>query len=1176
MTSRGPVNLFSFVFFACIFVVGCNKPSEDSHSSQVVEPGRSVLVFSKTEEFRHASIPAGIETIRLLGEKAGFEVSASEDAGLFTEDSLSEFAAVIFLNTTGDVLNVDQQIAFERYIQAGGGFVGIHSATDTEWKKTPGASYWPWFQRLVGGVFDGHPQDTDQVGDLTVRDRNHASTHMLPENWKVSDEWYDFKRVSSGINVLMTVDEGSYEGATMGKGEYHPVAWYRDFDGGRSFYTALGHTESSYENKNFQKLIKGGIEYAMGDSPTLNYANARPEPWRFTRTVLESGLSEPLKLAFSPAGDLYFVERRGGFRKYDFEKGESVLVHNFEDVNTRSEYGLLGLAFDPGFEDNRWVYIYRTIKKGRSGEHVLSRFKLVGSGLEEESEQVFLRIPADGEPDRETNHTGGDMQFDDRGNLWLSTGDDTKADEASYIDDRPGSIHRDAARTSGNTNDLRGKILRITPRDTPDENGRYYDIPEGNLFKNSKNAHPEIYVMGVRNPYTIAFDSRKKTLYWGDVGPDAREKSGRGPIGYDEINMAVEPGNYGWPYVIGDNIPYAYHDYEKDVSLGKVNVDAPENRSANNTGMKTLPPARAAWISYPYQVSEDYFELGSGGRSVVVGPVYYSDRVDPDSNINFPSYFDGKLIISDFIRSWIMAVNVGERDLPETIFPISNEKFNSPLDMAFGPDGALYIAEYGTGWFSENDDSHISRIEYYGGDNPRPVAIAKSSVTVGAEPLEITLDASESFDRNSSQEELTFKWSLLEDGKPVKLLGNQMVQVATIERSGVVDVELVVTDAGGESASDRVKLTIGNERPSVSIKTTGNRSFYWEETSPLAFEIVVSDHEDGSTVSGDISPGKVHIQKGYISGDQDLELVLAEKSVDPILKGREIVTEDSDCHACHEIEGDSIGPSYSEVASFYANNPNRFEIIETSIIEGVSGKWKGNHSMPAHPSLSEKEVSYIGEFIFSLDNRQLEDAAETSLLGLLHFDHHQNDYAETAVSRGGEMDLGTVSRGKYFINASYTDEGTDNAPSLKAVSTLVLRSPTIPAGEFDDIEGFMMVEISDGVKAAMVRGSNKSREFSYGLMRNIDLTDISTLQVDALAVKSMMAGGSLELRLDAPDSKPVAVAEVKPVPNPTGTEGVSLDVSDVTGVHDLYLGTSAFSEEDGKSLFIIMKLIFKQ
>ena len=237
-------------FFLLITILGTSLYSQSF----------KVLVFSKTEGFRHSSIPAGIVAIEQLGNENGFIVEATEDASLFNLENLQQFNAVIFLSTTGDVLNTDQQDAFERYIRNGGGFVGIHAASDTAASDTE--YNWSWYGELVGAYFDSHP--AIQTATIEVADRIHPSTMHLPEYWERTDEWYNYTENPRGkVHVLATLDESSYSGGNMGYD--HPIAWMHEFDGGRSWYTGGGHTDKSYSVPDFLKHILGGIMYASGD-----------------------------------------------------------------------------------------------------------------------------------------------------------------------------------------------------------------------------------------------------------------------------------------------------------------------------------------------------------------------------------------------------------------------------------------------------------------------------------------------------------------------------------------------------------------------------------------------------------------------------------------------------------------------------------------------------------------------------------------------------------------------------------------------------------------------------------------------------------------------------------------------------------------------------------------------
>ena len=260
---RSPVNSNSprsaalpgvgFAWLLIVFAI-LGVPINRSAAAESTQPRFAVLVFSKTSAFRHDSIPDGIAAIQTLGAENGFAVDSTEDAARFTDAELARYKVVVFLCTTGDILDTDQKAAFERYIRSGGGFVGIHSASDTEYQ-------WAWYGRLVGTYFASHPQI--QPATVRIEDLGHASTEGLPVTWQRTDEWYNFQSNPRGaVHVLATLDEATYSGGKMGVD--HPIAWCHEIDGGRSWYTAMGHTSESYAELLFRLHLLGGIESAAG------------------------------------------------------------------------------------------------------------------------------------------------------------------------------------------------------------------------------------------------------------------------------------------------------------------------------------------------------------------------------------------------------------------------------------------------------------------------------------------------------------------------------------------------------------------------------------------------------------------------------------------------------------------------------------------------------------------------------------------------------------------------------------------------------------------------------------------------------------------------------------------------------------------------------------------------
>ena len=249
MNNRKP--LFWMVLFGIVLSCSSAGPAEQVEVR--------ILVFSKTAGFRHASIEHGISALEQLADDAGFQLDTTEDGDAFTPANLRRYQAVVFLSTTGDILNEPQQLAMSEWIRAGGGFVGVHSASDTEYD-------WPWYGQLVGAYFDGHPGGPNvRTGRLIVAMPDHPATASLPGTWVRSDEWYDFRDLQGGLSILLKVDELSYKTPEENPlRDPRPIAWFREFDGGRTFYTGLGHTEESYADPLFLEHVWGGLTWVLG------------------------------------------------------------------------------------------------------------------------------------------------------------------------------------------------------------------------------------------------------------------------------------------------------------------------------------------------------------------------------------------------------------------------------------------------------------------------------------------------------------------------------------------------------------------------------------------------------------------------------------------------------------------------------------------------------------------------------------------------------------------------------------------------------------------------------------------------------------------------------------------------------------------------------------------------
>ena len=1088
-------------------------------AAQTAQP--RVLVFSKTAGYRHSSIEPGIAAIRQLGAQNSIVVDATEDAAVFSDRNLRRYRAVIFLSTTGDVLDPRQQDAFERYIQSGGGWVGIHAATDTEYE-------WPWYGRLAGAYFVSHPNNPNvRRGTFRVRDSSHVSTRGLPARWEREDEFYNFKSINPRIRVLVDIDEASYQGGTNGAN--HPMSWYHEHDGGRAWYTNMGHTDATFSEPTFLRHLLGGIRWAMGTA-ALDPRRARPEENRFTKVVLATPLEEPVELAVLPPDErVLFIERRGRIKLYsprtnDVKVLGSIPVSLKYNNGNQAEDGLLGLAADPGFATNGFIYMYYS-PAASEPKNVLSRFRMIGDSLDFSSERVMLEVRVQRD---ECCHTGGSIVFDGAGNLYLSTGDNSNPFANGYapIDERPGREPWDAQKSSGNTNDLRGKIIRIHPE--PDGS---YTIPEGNLFpRGTAGTRPEIYTMGHRNPYRISVDRRTGFVYWGDVGPDANvDSTGKGPAGQDEIGQARRAGNFGWPYFVGDNKAYWDVDYTTMQAGAQYDPARPINASPNNTGLRELPPAQKAFIWYPYGASTEFPMVGSGGRTAMAGPVFYGADFTGAPRA-FPQWYNGKLLIYEWMRGWVMAVTMdstGDFVSMERFMP--SHKFANPVDMAFGPNGDLYMLEYGTGWFQGNDDARLVRIEYNAG-NRAPSVIASVDRTAGALPMRVQLSSAGTTD--ADDDSLTYSWTVTRaSGTVVRRLAGASPTL-TLTAPGTYTATLTVRDDKGARSEGRVRILAGNEPPRVTLALGArtNRSFYFPG-APVHYGARVVDREDGSVENGRIPTDRVRVTAEFM---REAPAQIPNGNGAASLHGEAIrLIEASNCLACHQFDRTSIGPSYRRVAEKYAGDTTATERLVRKILRGGSGVW-GEVNMPAHPRLSEREATLMVNYIRSIADPKT-DAPTLPIAGA----YVPPDSAARAP------------QGVILLRASYMDRGAPGLTGLVSDTTIVLRSPTVVLATGELSEGVSKMKVEQlPVEITLVNRSGASVA-----LRGVDLTGITGVNLMVTAPAQHGArGGTIEVRADSANGMLLGVPA--PIPAQPGQDAppipTRIALTPVSGAHDLY------------------------
>lgn len=816
-----------------------------------VEPYK-VLVFSKTAGFRHTDgITAGIAGITALGAEHGFTVDATEDSSAFTTANLAQYATVVFLSTTSPtadaLLDTAQQQALQAYVENGGGWFGIHAAADANYD-------WPWYQGLVGAYFKQHP--AIQQTKVLIEDRVHPATEGLGDEITLTDELYDYQtNPRDSVHVLASLDARSYTGSTMGLD--HPIAWCQDYDGGRSFYLGLGHDATNWTNGAFLQMVSGGIETTAG---VVSADCGASVPKNYELVKLDDNTFDPMQLDVAADGRVFYIEREGAIKVIDPTTGHTSAVATL-NAFTANESGVLGLALDPDFVTNNYVYVFYS-PAGADSVDQLSRFTVSATNtLVAGSEKVVLQVPVQR---GECCHHGGSMVFDRAsGDLYLATGDNTNpfaSDGYAPLDQGAGRAAWDSERTAGNTNSLSGKLLRIHPEDDGT-----YSVPAGNLFApGTDKTRPEVYGMGFRNPFRINIDPKTGTVFVADYGPDAGSADpNRGPQNTVEWNIIAKPGNYGWPYCTGPNKAYNHWNFATHQSGPAYDcAGGPVNDSPNNTGLAQLPAAIPATLYYHYNAAEDFPEIGGGGAPMA-GPMYRYDETST-SDTKWPAYWDGKALFGEWNNNVVYSLlTTSDVRRLQKITKINEASLGAGqrsikmMDAKFGPDGSLYIIDWGSGW-ENNGDSGLYRIDYvYGNRSP----IAKASADVDSGPAPLAVQFSSTGSRDPDGDELTYSWDFGD--------GTTSTEAAPSHTfaAGTYNVVLTATDADGRSGLSSVSVISGNTRPTVTVTAPVDGGFF-QFGDQIKFDVTVTDPEDGSTTSQTISCDDVHVQNqlGHVSG----------------------------------------------------------------------------------------------------------------------------------------------------------------------------------------------------------------------------------------------------------------------------------------------------------------------
>jgi cytochrome c len=436
----------------------------------------------------------------------------------------------------------------------------------------------------------------------------------------------------------------------------------------------------------------------------------------FKRTVLVNLPNEPMKLAPLPDGRLLYTERRGAI-KLVLADGKTMSTAGTVAAETGGDGGLQGIVADPDFAANNWIYLVYDLKNDNHPQgpgRWVSRFTLNGNTLDMGSEKRLLHVEIERNFMSGCCHQGGGLAMDPQGNLYWSIGEQSDYTILSSLTNET-ERHKNSLRSAGNTNDLRGKIVRIHP-----EADGSYTIPEGNLFpKDLAKTRQEIYGMGVRNPFSLSVDPKTGWLWHGEVGTDATAPSAdKGAVGYEEINLITKASHLGYPFVNGPNEAFANYDYAANKSLGLFDPDHLMNNSKFNTGLTDLAPAgkplpALVWWTVRAQFSTA-FNFGEGKTAGMVGPTY---RFNPalSNSTKLPAWLDGKVVFWDHERETIKLLTLTADRKVDHIDPFMTDvKWSGLVDIQQGPGGSLFTAEYGHGYYTSNPTAKISRIDYVG------------------------------------------------------------------------------------------------------------------------------------------------------------------------------------------------------------------------------------------------------------------------------------------------------------------------------------------------------------------------------------------------------------------------------------------------------------------------------
>ncbi|WP_158857119.1 PQQ-dependent sugar dehydrogenase [Lunatibacter salilacus] len=784
----------------------------------------------------------------------------------------------------------------------------------------------------------------------------------------------------------------------------------------------------------------------------------KPESNRFEIELLAEDLNQPMSMDILNDGRVLIVEKDGAVKVFDPNSNQVNTIAEIP-VNKRfsqpyttsgnkydADDGMHGVLLDPNFDVNKFIYLYYS-PESEDPKSLLVRYKWEGDSLDLDSKNILLEWSTQRE---RCCHWGGGMVFDQDGNLLLAIGDNSGFNLKTEFGD--------SRRTSGNSNDLRGSILRIKP-----ELDGTYTIPDGNLFSEKNlNSRPEIYIMGVRNPWRLSTDSKTGWLYWGEVGEST-----------DEFNSAQEAGNFGWPFFIGNNEKNAKIETEYDTTHIT-------NNSPYNTGLTELPsPPVPALVWYDRNPSEIFPIPGSGSLSAVGGPFYR--KADFASAIRpFPAYYDGKWFVTDYVRGWVMVIEVDEKGNFKAIEEFMPEgTFTGINDMDFAPNGDLYILQYGhDSYESYAKDAKLFRIKYNDG-NRKPIAKATSDKRSGSVPMEVTLltKGTIDYDNNINQ----YKWIITSENGEYTTF-NEQQPVVSINIPGVYQAILTVTDSEGATDSDTLEIITGNDPPKVTFEFfEANSSFYFPGDQ-LQYSVHISDQEDEEidysrmNVWADYLPEGFNL-KYFIETIEKSSTYLPAKSI----LGEQLI-EQNKCNQCHYLDQKAVGPSFKEIENRYQEVENVYELLSEKIIGGTRGTW-GQAEMPAHPSITLNEANAIIEFILNSTEKN-ESRGSLPISGSISVPDEAN-------------------AGYMIFKASYKDSGFEEIPSIETVEIVGLRDSRVFVSDVDTTRNMRLYVPHFKQPNHLIPNDT----MSFIGLRNIDLSGINKVSLDLINLSQVNDSG---------------------------------------------------------------------